>query len=61
MENKLENEVIISVDHVGMRFRMSNDRISSVKEMVTQMLKGKLKYSEFWALKDVSLDRKSVV
>ncbi len=54
MENKQEQEVIISVEHVGMQFRMSNDRISSIKEMVTQMLRGKLKYNEFWALKDVS-------
>ncbi len=37
-----------------MRFRMSNDRIMSLKEFVTTALRGKLKYKEFEALKHVS-------
>ena len=36
-----------------MRFRMSNDRIMSLKEFVTTALRGKLKYKEFEALKHV--------
>lgn len=39
-----------------MRFRMSNDRISSIKEYMVQMLRGKLQYNEFEALKNVSFD-----
>ncbi len=45
---------MITIDHVFMRFRLSDDRISSLKEFVTRKLSGKLSYSEFWALRDVS-------
>ncbi len=49
-------EKMIEVKNVTMRFRMANDRISSIKEYVIQGLRGKLKYNEFEALKDVSFD-----
>lgn len=45
---------IIEVNDVSMRFRMANDRVSGLKEYVVQMLKGKIKYNEFEALKHVS-------
>lgn len=45
---------MITIDHVFMRFRLSDDRILSLKEFVTRKLSGKLSYSEFWALRDVS-------
>lgn len=47
-------EKIIEAEHVSMRFRMANDRISSVKEYIVQAIKGKLTYREFEALKDIS-------
>lgn len=49
---------MIEVNDVSMRFRMANDRISSVKEYVVERLRGRLRYSEFEALKDVSFDVK---
>lgn len=33
---------------------MANDRVSGIKEYIIQRLRGKLKYSEFVALKDIS-------
>ncbi len=45
---------MIEVKNVSMAFRMTQDRIQSIKEYVVAMAKGKLKYKEFWALKDVS-------
>lgn len=45
---------MIKVDNVSMRFVMANDRISSIKEFVTAFLSRKLKFKEFWALKNVS-------
>ncbi|MGN0297596.1 MAG: ABC transporter ATP-binding protein [Lachnospiraceae bacterium] len=45
---------MISVNDVKMRFRMTTDRVTSIKEMATQFLKGKLEYNDFWALKGVS-------
>lgn len=37
-----------------MSFRLSQDRIQSIKEYLVTLAKGKLKYKEFWALKNVS-------
>ena len=45
------SQPIIQIQDVTMRFRMSNDRIMSLKEFVTTALRGKLKYKEFEALK----------
>lgn len=51
-------ENMIEVQNVSMRFRMANDRISSIKEYAIAKLRGKLQYSEFEALKNVSFDVK---
>lgn len=45
---------IIKAENVSMRFRLSADRISSMKEYVVRMLTGRLRYKEFWALRNVS-------
>ncbi len=49
-------EKIIEVNNVTMTFRMANDRITSMKEYVVQLLKRNLSYTEFSALKNVSFD-----
>ena len=51
-----ENNSIIRVENVSMRFRMANDRVTSIKEMMTKMLKRQVEYKDFWALKNVSFD-----
>lgn len=51
-------ENMIEVKNVSMRFRIANDRISSIKEYAIARLRGKLKYNEFEALKHVSFDVK---
>ena len=51
-------DTIIEVKDVSMRFRMANDNIRSIKEYAVQLLKGKIKYNEFEALKNVSFDVK---
>ena len=45
---------MIEVKNVSMSFRMSQDRIQSIKEYLVALIKGKLKYKDFWALRDVS-------
>lgn len=47
---------MIKVDHVSMEFMISHDHIKSLKEYVMTMVRGKLKYEKFWALKDVSFE-----
>lgn len=49
-------ESIIEVNNISMRFRMANDNIGSIKEYLVQLLKRRLKYSEFEALKNVSFE-----
>lgn len=49
-------EKIIEVKDVSMRFRMANDRINGLKEYIVQRLRGKLQYTEFEALKNVTFD-----
>lgn len=49
-------EPIIEVNDVSVRFRMANDRISSIKEYAIAKVTGKLEYNEFEALKHVSFD-----
>jgi len=51
-------DTIIEVKGVSMRFRMANDNIRSIKEYVVQLIKGKIQYNEFEALKNVSFDVK---
>lgn len=47
-------DIIIEVKDVSMRFRLPTEKIDSLKEYVLTLAKRKLKYEEFWALKDVS-------
>lgn len=49
---------MIEVNDVSMCFRLDNNRVASLKEFLTRKLSGKLSYTEFWALKDVSLSVK---
>ncbi len=47
---------MIQVDNVSMRFMISHDRVTSLKEYMTKLIKGQLRYEEFWALKNVSFN-----
>lgn len=47
-----QNDITISARDVAMRFRLTDDKILSLKEFVTR----KIKTNEFWALKGVSFD-----
>lgn len=50
----MENQEIITVDHVSMRFSLASEKIDSFKEYVIKSIKRQLSYDEFWALKNVS-------
>ena len=49
-------EKTVEVRDVSMRFRLTDDRILSLKEFVTRKIQGKIKTSDFWALRGVSFD-----
>ena len=48
--------MIIRAENISMRYLMTYDRVNSLKEYVVRKVKGKLKYEEFWALKNVSFE-----
>ena len=50
--------MMIQAENVSMCYRMTYDRVQSMKEYLVQMVKGKIKYEEFWALRDVSFEVK---
>lgn len=45
---------MIKVEDVSVCFKITNDRISTLKEYFVSVLKRKVKYEEFWALSDVN-------
>ncbi len=45
---------VVSVQNVSMMFRLSRNREYRVKEYLLNVLRGRLAYEEFWALRDVS-------
>lgn len=49
---------MIQAKQVSVCYKMSYDRVTSIKEYLVQLLKGKIKYEEFWALKDVEFSLK---
>ncbi len=50
-----ENQPIIEVRDVSMRFNLAKEKNESLKEYFLAMVKGKLHFDEFYALKDVNL------
>ena len=48
--------MVVQVDNISLCYRMSYDRIKSIKEYVVQLIRGKIEYEEFWALRNVSFE-----
>lgn len=46
---------IIDLQNVGIKFKLNDNKISSLKEYILAKLSGKISYNEFWALQNVSL------
>lgn len=47
---------MIHIENVTVQFRLANDRIMSLKEFVVQFLSRKIKYTEFYALNNITFD-----
>ena len=48
--------MIIRADDVSLCYRMSFDKIMSIKEYLVHLIQGKLKYQQFWALENISFE-----
>lgn len=54
----LDNDTIIRLENVSVRYRVPHERINTFKEYMIQRMKGQLHFETFWALKDVNLSVK---
>jgi len=51
-------ENIIEVKNITMRFNLAEEKTDTIKEYILKLLRGKLHFNEFYALKDVSFNVK---
>lgn len=49
-----KNDISVKVDHVGMKFNLSAEKVDDLKDFIIKKLTNKLNYQEYWALSDVS-------
>ena len=49
---------MISLNNISVKYMISYDKITSMKEYIISSLKRKIKYEEFWALKNISFEVK---
>lgn len=49
---------MIYLDGISVKYMVSYDKITSMKEFIISSLKHKVKYEEFWALKNISFEVK---
>ena len=54
----MDQDTIIKVDHVSMKFNLSSEKVDNFKEYLIKRIKNNLKYDEFWALTDVDFEVK---
>ena len=55
----MKEQLAVDIEHVTMRFNMPKEKIDNIKEYFIKLLKHQIRYEEFTALSDVSLQVKS--
>lgn len=51
----MENAPVIQIQHASVLFNGGTERVDSFKEYIVRLLKGKIRFTPFWALRDISL------
>ncbi len=59
-ENKINNfdldeDILIEVKDVSMRFKMPSEKVDNLKELFIKRISGRLKFKDFWVLKNINL------
>ena len=54
----MAEKTVLSVEHVGMRFNLSKEKVDSLKDYVLKSITRQMKFDEFWALKDINFTLK---
>lgn len=53
-EGIMAKKEVLKVEHVGMKFNLSQEKVDDLKDYVIKLLKHQISYNEFWALKDIN-------
>ena len=53
--NMEEKKVCIRVENASVRFNIASEKVSDLKEYAVKLLRGKLMFQEFYALRDIDL------
>ena len=54
----MADKTVLSVEHVGMRFNLSKEKVDSLKDYVLKSITRQMKFDEFWTLKDINFTLK---
>jgi len=54
----MSDDIAINIQNASICFNMSKDRVDSIKEYILRLLKHRLFYEEFWALRDINIQIK---
>jgi len=54
-KNQISDDIAIHLEDVNIRYRMLQERTTSLKEFALNWIKGKNSYTHFWALRDITL------
>ncbi len=49
-------DIVIKVENVGMEYNLNKEKVDNLKEFVIKFLKRQLKYTKFWAIRNVSME-----
>ena len=53
---RLDPEPVVLLEGVSVRYRLPRERITSIKDYAIRRVKGQIRFDDFWALHDVTLD-----
>jgi len=51
-----KKNIALKVENVSIKFNLSQEKLDSLKEFVLKFVQRKVKYDEFWALKNISFE-----
>ena len=51
--NRMDNDVVISVENVTMAFNLNKEKVDNLKEYVIKLLRRQLEFKKFYALQDI--------
>jgi ABC-type polysaccharide/polyol phosphate transport system ATPase subunit len=49
-------EIAVKVENIGMEYNLNKEKVDNIKEWVIKFLKRQLKYTKFWAVRNISFE-----